>query len=267
MKISTSYFGETNIGKRSNNEDSLCTLPIDEKFLLLAVADGMGGAIAGEKASRIAIDTLVNSVQKKASNRDVAFLKQLLLEVYQDIQQKISEETGKNPSLNGMGTTLNVAFILEGNKVIYSNLGDSRVYLLYKGILTCLTRDHSYIQEFEEKHPGEATPEFIRNFSNYITRSLDGGNDLPDIYPPQQEFLELKEGSILLLCSDGLILHKENELEVLKSILLGNNLRKAVTSLIDNAIQRGSTDNISVILYEYGQHHRPYSWLTGLFTG
>ena len=256
MKISTSYFGETNVGKRKNNEDSLCTVQINENLLLLAVADGMGGAIGGEKASKIAIETLVNTFKNHTSSNNSGSLKQLFRLAYQEIQERIAAEIRHDPSLKGMGTTLNATLIIDGNKVIYSNLGDSRIYLMHRGDLKQLSKDHSYVQEFKDKNKGEASPEILRNYSNYITRSLDGGKDLPDIYPTQQDYLELKKGSILLICSDGLILHQKDESLIIKSLLLNNNLEDSISSLIENAIERGSSDNITVILYEYGKHCR-----------
>jgi PPM family protein phosphatase len=267
MKINTSYFGETNVGKRSNNEDSLCILQINEHILLLAVADGMGGAIGGELASKIAIETLVKTFKENASNVDPVCLKQLLRSAYQAIQEKIVNEIRNDATLKGMGTTLNATLIIDGNKVIYSNLGDSRIYLLHRGNLKQLSKDHSYVQEFKDKHPSTTSPDFLRNYSNYITRSLDGGKDIPDIYPAQEDFLLLKEGSILLICSDGLILHETDESTIIKTILIHNKLEIAVSSLIENAIQRGSTDNITVILFEYGLHNRTSSvmkYLQGL---
>ena len=256
MKISTSYFGETNVGKRRNNEDSLCKVQINENLLLLAVADGMGGAIGGEKASKIAIETLINTFKNHPSSNNSGLLKQLFRLAYQEIQERIAAEVRHDPSLKGMGTTLNATLIIDGNKVIYSNLGDSRIYLMHRGNLKQLSKDHSFVQEFKDKNIGEASPEFLRNYSNYITRSLDGGKDLPDIYPIQQDFLNLKKGSILLICSDGLILHQKDDSLIIKSILLNNNLEDSISSLIENAIERGSSDNITVILYEYGKHCR-----------
>jgi PPM family protein phosphatase len=270
MKIGTSWFGETNIGKRSNNEDSLCKVQLNESLLLLAVADGMGGATGGERASKIAIETLISTFKNNTLNNDASYLKDLLRSAYRAIQDRIADEIRNDPALKGMGTTLNAALIIDGNKIIHSNLGDSRIYHLYRNNLRQLSKDHSYVQEFKDKNPGNASQAFLRNYSNYITRSLDGGKDIPDIYPVQQDFLELKKGSILLVCSDGLILHQRNEPLIIRSLLLNNDLERATSSLIENAIERGSTDNITVILYEYGRHNRtssPLKYLHSLVHG
>jgi PPM family protein phosphatase len=261
MKIGTSWFGETNIGKRSNNEDSLCKVQLSESLLLLAVADGMGGTAGGERASKIAIETLINIFKNNTLNKDASYLKHLLRSAYRAIQDQIADEIRNDPSLKGMGTTLNAALIIDGNKIIHSNLGDSRIYLFQRNKLIQLSKDHSYVQEFKDKNLGDATPAFLRNYSNYITRSLDGGQDIPDIFPEHQDFLALKKGSILLVCSDGLILHQTDEPLVIKSLLLNNDLERATSALIENAIERGSTDNITVILYEYGRHKRTSSLL------
>lgn len=257
MKIRNSFYYETNKGRRDNNEDSLCAAQINENLLILGIADGMGGTVAGETASKIAIDTLINTFSNIDLQYDSAFLKNLLKDTYKKIQEEISKETVNNPSLSGMGTTLNAALIINGDKLIYSNIGDSRLYILNRGNLHQLSKDHSYIQEYRDKNKGEVPSEILKNYSNFITRSLDGGKDVPDIYPSDKDYSKLRKNSILIICSDGLILNQPGESQIIKSQIVDqSNLAGATSSLIKNALNRGSSDNISVVLYEYGHHRR-----------
>lgn len=269
MKIRTSFFCETDKGRRENNEDSLYAARINDSLHILAIADGMGGTVAGERASKIAIDTLINTFSNIDLQYDSVFLKNLLKDTYRLIQEEISKETALDPSLSGMGTTLNAALIINGNKLIHSNIGDSRLYLLNHGDLRQLSKDHSYIQEYKDENRGEVPFEILKKYSNYITKSLDGGKDIPDIYPIEKDFIILKKDSILLFCSDGLILNQPEEPQIIKSLICDNdNLVGATSSLIKNALQRGSTDNISIVLYEFGHHRRttPFSlFLRNLF--
>ena len=262
MKIRTSLFYETDKGRRENNEDSLYAAQINDNLHILAIADGMGGTVAGERASKIAIDTLYNTFSNIDLQYDSVFLKGLLKDAYRLIQEEISKETALDPSLSGMGTTLNAALIINGDKLIHSNIGDSRLYLLNQGDLRQLSKDHSYIQEYKDENKGAVPFEILKKYSNFITKSLDGGKDIPDIYPLEKDFIILKKDSILLFCSDGLILNQAEESQIIKSLICDNdNLVGATSSLIKNAMQRGSTDNISIVLYEYGHHKRtsPFS--------
>lgn len=257
MTTDTIFYGESFVGKRNNNEDSFCCEQINENLIILAVADGMGGAAAGERASSIAIDALLETFRNAPFKEDSNYLKDLVKNAYLTAQEKIVSESKADTSLSGMGTTLNLSLIVNKNKVIYANLGDSRLYQVQEGKISCLTRDHSYIQEHLENNGGEISPQIIRKFGNYLTKSLDGGGDLPDIYPVETDFYLLKEGTILFHCSDGLILHEPDEEHKLKEIILETKtVPEAVKELINDAFNRGSSDNITVVIYEYGHHLR-----------
>jgi len=259
MKNSSSsfYWGESFIGRRGNNEDNFCTAQINDDLLILAVADGMGGTVAGERASKLAIDTLLETFTDNDYIRDSIWLKNLLRSAYAEIQKRIAQEVEDDPSLAGMGTTLTVALVVEDRHVIFSNLGDSRMYILNKGIFQQTTKDHSYIQEYQDKNNGFISQEIIQNYSNFITKSLDGGKDVPDIFPVKEDFLKLKKGTLILLCTDGLILYQREESKLLRNIILDlHDIRATSKVLIENAHKRGSSDNITVILYEYGKHKR-----------
>lgn len=257
MGIPISYFGHTIVGKRDNNEDNYCLIPVGPKYLILAVADGMGGMAAGETASSLAIDTLINVIDDHENPGESLDCKNSFKSAYAKIQDEISAAVELDPSLTGMGTTLTSAIVFEQNKIVWANIGDSRLYLLNKGVLKLLTRDHSYVQEFREKNGGKIPLQILRNYSNLLTRSLDGKADTPDIYPEESDFLKLKRGTILLICSDGLILNSENEEKLFKQIILSNkSLEGAAKMLTDNALKRGTKDNVTVVLYEYGKHRR-----------
>lgn len=264
MDMPIAYFGHSIVGKRENNEDNYCIERIGERYIIFAVADGMGGMAAGETASSIAIETLRRVIHEQVVENEKTDMKITLGKSYAKIQQEIDSAITVDPSLSGMGTTLISAVIDDQNKLTYANIGDSRLYLLQKGKLTQITRDHSYVQEFREKNNGVVSQHILQNYSNFLTRSLDGGNELPDIYPDDSNHLTLEEGSILLLCSDGLILNSDQEEETIKKIIIGNKILEfAARELVLNALARGSKDNITVVLFEFGRHKR--SWKRYLF--
>jgi len=240
----------TDVGrKREHNEDYLGDLlikgepafdplKVEEKGHLFAVADGMGGYAAGEIASELAVNTLFDRYYNgPSSGRLDNDLMQAIITTNAEVYK-----AGTEPGMGQMGTTLTIA-VVKGNRVLVGNVGDSRTYLIRKGVPLRITRDHSLVQEQIEMGaltPEQASKSLIRNI---ITRAIGHRDEVePDLFEQ-----ELQQGDVILLCSDGLHgLVKEMELGTI--VAAAPSLQKASQELIDLANSRGGSDNISVLL-------------------
>jgi PPM family protein phosphatase len=245
-------------GRRKNNEDSCIAIQLDVNNIILAVADGMGGAAAGEIASKIAVDVLKQHIAEILTEiNETTDFKGILSEAYSVIQAAIRKKTEESPELKGMGTTLALLWFYK-NQYVWANLGDSRIYFLNQKIIKQITKDHTYIQDFIDRHGEQVPPEIPAQYGNYITRSLDGGDDVPDVFPLNKPFETLPDDSAFLLCSDGLIPDKLGKPdEHYQSIFLGKRtLKQACEAFIKFAYDKGSTDNITVVLAEFGRVKR-----------
>jgi protein phosphatase len=247
MKILS--FGETDPGKkRANNEDAYL---VNDGLALYAVADGVGGSEAGEVASRIAVDTLVEAMPDLLGDKDrtppselrsgdvpelAAFRHAVTL-----ANRNIREEAGKDPARSGMGTTL-TALLLARKRTFLAHIGDSRAYRLRGGTLAQLTNDHSVVAE--QVRSGLLTPAQARTNPNrhMITRALGIDQEAaPDLmeHPVQP-------GDTFLLCSDGLT-EMVSDRELAK--LLGSaEPRQAIRGLIEAANAAGGVDNITAVV-------------------
>ena len=236
--MQTFYF--TDPGKvRSHNEDSVTIVNNDNKEFVLAIADGMGGHKAGEVASSIAIEHIINSFYKldTIGSKDDAI--EWLRQIVKEINNKIFDYAKKNPESKGLGTTLVIAIKTE-DYILYGNIGDSSGYVLKNEVLHKVTKDHTYVgmlisngklsEEKAKNHPGK----------NLLTRAL-GAND-----PIEIDIFDI-DTSVkgLFLCSDGLT--NMLTVEQIEKILNSNlPIEEAIVKLIKKANSRGGTDNISI---------------------
>jgi PPM family protein phosphatase len=229
--------GRTDVGRqRSANEDSLVVRPP-----LFAVADGMGGAKAGEVASAVAVDAV--EAAKESSEPAEAQLANIVREA----NRRIYDLAVADESRRGMGTTLTLAK-LHGDEVSLAHVGDSRAYRLRAGELTQLTRDHSLVAELERS--GQITPEAAENHPqrSIITRALGPEPDVEvDTYT-----LTGREGDLFLICSDGLTSMVSDD-EVASILRSAGSLDEAADELVRAANQSGGKDNITVILFRLGE--------------
>jgi PPM family protein phosphatase len=242
------------VGRRNGNEDSCTITQLGESNYFIAVADGMGGAAAGELASETIITSSSESIKKTFGIKsDAKDLKKYTTECFIASQGSLAELKQHRPDLSSMGSTLS-CMLVAGDKFVVGNVGDSRVYLLSKGILQQITIDHNYIQELIRSGGEKPNESVVARYSHYITRTMDGGSDLPDIFPLDQPYFTFQDGDVLLICSDGLISDKASEnSDWLKDIILGTkSLKSAVEQLIARAFLDGSQDNITVVLFSYG---------------
>lgn len=231
----------TDIGLvRKANEDKYLT---DQNRGLFAVADGMGGHEAGERASTIAIKTLDAFLTKDLINSKKG---ESLCDVIQKANELIYQESQLKNGCSGMGTTITTALFLD-NRLYIAHIGDSRAYLIRDNSISLLTKDHSLVGELL-RH-GELTEKEASNHPhrNILTRAL--GTE-PKVEIDLNEF-EIVSGDRLLLCTDGLY-NLVSDQEIISEIATnGNNMKKTVNQLVKKALDRGGMDNITVVLISY----------------
>jgi PPM family protein phosphatase len=225
--------GRSDVGRqRSANEDSLVVQPP-----FFAVADGMGGARAGEVASAIAAEAFEGAAESGEA------AEAQLTRIVRDANRRIYEIAVSDESRRGMGTTLTAAKI-HGDDVSLGHVGDSRAYLLRDGELEQLTRDHSLVAELERS--GQITPEAAEHHPqrSIITRALGPEPDVEvDTYTVPGH-----DGDVFLICSDGLTSMISDE-EVAAILRSADSLDDAADQLVRAANQSGGKDNITVILF------------------
>ncbi len=246
------------VGRRKNNQDSCFSGEINKGFYFLAVADGMGGAAGGEIASKTVISTAMEVLDNASQSEiDPDMLKVILNEIFEKSQEALALIIAQDVELTGMGTTLACALIYN-NKYVWGNIGDSRIYLVTEKSISQLTKDHTYIQEHIDKHGDNIPENLYKTYGHIITRSLNGENDKLDIFPSNTNYSIINNGELLLLCSDGLISNKtDTDNSNFQEIIIGNiDLLKTAENLISYAYAKGSTDNITVVLGEFGDMKR-----------
>jgi protein phosphatase len=203
------------------------------------VCDGMGGAAAGEVASKIASETFLAALEKVPLLDEAA-----IRAAVREADDKVREEAAKDPSLRGMGTTL-VALLLKdtGTLAYLVHAGDSRCYRFRENHLEQMTADHSFVEE--QVKSGQLTAEeALRSpLRNVITRAI--GSSEPTV--PEITQVDLSPGDVYLLCSDGLT--REVPDEILRKILTAErNLSSACAELVQEALASGGRDNITALL-------------------
>src|SRR3954463_12740515 len=223
----------TDVGRqRQGNEDNYL-----EQSPLFAVADGMGGARAGEVASKVAGEKLGASGPFDGSPE------QQLAEVTKQANREIYDMAQSDSALAGMGTTLTAALVT-GREVVIGHVGDSRVYRFRDGELERLTQDHSLVEEFVRQ--GKLTPEEAENHPqrSIITRAL---GPEPDVEVETYTHAG-RDGDVYLLCSDGLtgMVPEKRIAEILGE---AGSLDEAAHRLVEEANANGGKDNITVLLF------------------
>ena len=224
----------TDTGRQRNaNEDSLF---VDAP--LFVVADGMGGAQAGEVASRAAAESF-------AQNLPPAPPEKLLEETIEGANRTIHELARKDPSLAGMGTTTTAALVnLDAEEVAIGHVGDSRAYRLRGGKFEQLTRDHSLVEEMRRK--GQLTDAQAEDHPqrSIITRAL---GPEPEVEVDLQT-VPAQAGDVFLICSDGLTTMLDDE-KIAHVLGRATSLQSAVRALVDEANRAGGRDNITVVTF------------------
>jgi len=234
---------DTNTGKvRTKNQDALLWEPVllsGVEVLLCAVADGMGGHLAGDVASSLAVGELKTAVKEMLDSVNPW---ELLSKAVMRANNKVYQESIADPSLSGMGTTLTAALVFP--EVAYvCHVGDSRAYSYGQGALRQLTNDHSYVEELIRKGELSKVAAEIHPQRNLLTRALG-------VHPELEidcQTIELNIVDVLLLCTDGLskLVSEQEILEVLKQATTVNDVLR---SLMNTVLDRGAPDNVTVLL-------------------
>lgn len=236
-------FSVTNIGrKRKMNQDYVYSSeqPIGHLPNLFLVADGMGGHNAGEYASKVTVETIVEYIAD-SPDTDAARIFDAAID---SANKRIRKLAAASSLLAGMGTTV-VAATCEGNRLSVANVGDSRLYIVGRRGIRQITRDHSWVEEMVLR--GGIGREEARNHpdKNIITRAV-GAEDAvkADFFS-----VRLEEGDTVLMCTDGLTNMLEDE--EIRMIMDGaRDIVERAQELVDAANDNGGRDNISVILIE-----------------
>ena len=232
----------TDVGmQRQANEDNFIA-----RSPLFVVADGMGGAQAGEVASQTAVEVFKHGLPEGVPE---ATLQQMIGLA----NRNIHDQAHADSSLSGMGTTITAAFVnSEREEVVVGHVGDSRAYRLRNGILQRLTRDHSLVEEMRRR--GQITEEQAEDHPqrSIITRAL---GPEPEVEVDVQA-VPAEPGDIFLLCSDGLttMLNDERIRELMSG---ATSLEAAVKTLVDEANRAGGRDNITVSIFQVEDPENP----------
>jgi protein phosphatase len=219
--------------KRRRNEDAYVLEPP-----LFAIADGMGGAQAGEVASRLAAAAVRESgVDGGGEDR--------ILDLMREANRRVYDRSSTDPKTSGMGTTMTVALV-EADRVAFGHVGDSRAYLIRDGEIEQLTEDHSLVNELLKSgklSPAEAETHPQRSV---ITRAL--GTD-PDV-DVDTFTIGVQKGDLFLLCSDGLtdMVSQSDILELVERNR--DDIEGALKALVKAANRGGGEDNITIVAFE-----------------
>ncbi len=237
-------FSITDIGrKRKVNQDFVYS---SERFVgplpnLFLVADGMGGHNAGDYASRLAVETIV---ERSSGSLETNPLR-VLDEAVQSANGLVRKRAQETPELQGMGTTV-VAAVIDGRELYVANVGDSRLYIVNSGEIRQITKDHSWVEEMVRR--GGIGKAEARNHpdKNIITRAV-GAEETVRI-----DFFQvlLQEGDVILMCTDGLTNMLEDE-EIRMTLDGARDIVEKAEGLVRAANERGGRDNISVVLIEF----------------
>src|SRR5947208_2196622 len=222
--------------KRRRNEDAyVCEPP------LFAIADGMGGAQAGEVASRLAAAALKESGAAAGGEHRI-------YDLIQEANRRVYARSSTDPTTSGMGTTITVALVENGN-VAFGHVGDSRAYLIRDGRMEQVTEDHSLVNELMKsgklsREEAETHPQ-----RSVITRALGTDPDVDvDTFP-----IAAEAGDVFLLCSDGLT-DMVGESEILELVeRTRQDIGVALKSLVKAANRSGGEDNITVVAFEIAE--------------
>lgn len=240
-----SVWGLTDRGRvRRENQDSCAYAVLADQFAWGVVCDGMGGANAGDIASKMAVETVEATLATLPDENRTTEDGALLLQAVEQANQRIYEKATTEPACTGMGTTL-VGLIVRNGALLVANVGDSRAYHITKTGIRRITRDHSVVEDLVEK--GDLTPEEARQHpqKNLITRALGTSRQVrADLF--QQE---VAEGDMLLLCSDGLVNEVTDE-AIYQQAHAGGTPQEICQRLMNETLEHGAPDNVTIVLFQ-----------------
>lgn len=222
---------------------------LGEKGLILVVSDGMGGALAGDVASRMAVEEvremIVGSDSEESAGEDESLGSYLRnATIYANL--KIHHKSQEDARYSGMGATFTGAAV-RGEMLDLVQVGDSRAYLIRGGTIKLATKDQSLVQQLVDVGQISEAEAETHMFRNVILQALGAQSELT----PVTGRLRLRRGDILLMCSDGL--SGKLRAEDMRQIVLdaGDDLDAACSALVEEANNRGGEDNITVVLARF----------------
>jgi len=240
--------GISDVGKKRNqNEDSLF---FDDNMGLYVVADGMGGHLAGEVASRLVVDTMRDSIKQYKENQEVDDLAYVddslskeanhLLSSIRLSNQVVHKASLQDDSFRGMGSTVSAAYLTD-DSIVVANVGDSPIYLIRNGKIELLSVLHTVFAEQTARDP-EYADLMGNEFKHVLTRAMGVDESV------QAHIHEIScyKNDILVISSDGLS-DKASPEEILR-VVKDNNSNKACQQLVDLANERGGDDNVTAII-------------------
>jgi protein phosphatase len=234
-------YGASNVGcVRTNNEDYFLVEPTLGQYV---VADGMGGAQAGEHASKLAVDTIHDLLQKvDPAHRDSDSVSDALVSAFEEANRRVMDAASSDPSLEGMGTTL-IAAMESDEGLIIASVGDSRVYVFENDKLKLITEDQTWVNEVGRRLGIEEESLKTHPMRHVLTMAI-GVSEQLRVHTYQ---LHLSPGTQVLLCSDGL--HGvAPEDEVAKILQSKDSLESKCDQLIAAARAHGGPDNVTAVL-------------------
>jgi serine/threonine protein phosphatase PrpC len=257
-KVFLSVYGRTDVGmQRSGNEDAfliadlttgdvgvgsdVSTYSVGDRGNLLVVSDGMGGAVAGEVASELAVTTLRESMLEMPADFSAAEQLKIAAEI---ANERIWNHARQNPELTGMGATLTGVLVHEKTAYI-AQVGDSRAYLIRGEKIKQLTRDQSLVQMLLDANA--ITPEQASQVPQNVIMQALGTQPVVKVV---MSGVELCQNDYLLLCSDGLS-NKVTQDEMRQVVYESENINAACRRLIEMANERGGEDNITVVIARF----------------
>jgi len=233
--------GYTHTGRRKSNQDAVVVRTFASGAELVAIADGMGGHLAGEVASALALESLVASLEAGASLRDSVVA----------ANARVHAESAAHPDRQGMGTTL-VALLRDGDGYHIANVGDSRAYRVEAETILRLTDDHSFVAEALRDGSMSAEEAARSPWRNALTRAIGTDPSVQvDVFGP----FEVDAPHAVLLCTDGLYRAVDDDV-IREYVLSVGELATVAETLAALAFRRGSDDNISVAVIEFERLER-----------
>jgi protein phosphatase len=230
----------------------------EERGLLMMVADGMGGQAGGEVASRTAIATMTNLILNhpawalKADDQSAADILNRTRARYKALDDALAARMQADPALQGMGTTLTVAYSL-GLDLFIAHAGDSRAYVFHEGAVRQVTRDHTHVQRLVDAGTLSREEAAGHQLRNVLTNVLGGSKRSVEV---EFQRVRLAAGDRLLLCSDGLTGPVKDE-EIAGIIGVSASSQETCRRLVDLALECGAPDNVTALVARFELTGKP----------
>lgn len=237
---------KSDVGKKRKDNQDAFYVSQNTSIPLYLVADGMGGHNAGELASNMAMNIIVESFIKNQKNlSSEKMILKIIKKSIEEANSKVYLKSLENKDFNGMGTTITLAYIFN-NKIYIGHVGDSRAYLIRKGKLGQISEDHSYVNQLLKS--GSITKEEAKNHPkrNMITRAV-GSSSILEIDLLVKKY---DKNDILILCSDGLT-NMVMDFQILEQFQDGKNIQESCEELVEIANTNGGIDNITIIAIKF----------------